>query len=97
MAEVERRLVRTDGGDRTAHFTSALCLAWPDGHAEVFVGRVDGHLVWPPRGNNGFGYDPMFVADGRRMTFGEMDPQDKHAISHRADAFRKLVNACYDR
>ena len=97
MAEVERRLVRTDGGDRTAHFTSALCLAWPDGHAEVFVGRVDGHLVWPPRGNNGFGYDPMFVADGRRMTFGEMDPQDKHAISHRADAFRKLVNACFDR
>ena len=76
---------------------SALCLAWPDGHVEAFVGRVDGRLVWPPRGNEGFGYDPMFVADGRRKTFGEMDPADKHAISHRADAFRKLVDACFGR
>ena len=97
MAEVERRLARTGGNDRAAHFTSALCLAWPDGHAETFVGRVDGRLVWPPRGDRGFGYDPMFAADGRQATFGEMDPADKHAISHRADAFRKLVDACFGR
>ncbi len=97
MAEVERRLARTGGNDRAARFVSALCLAWPDGHVEAFVGRVDGRLVWPPRGNEGFGYDPMFVADGRRKTFGEMDPADKHAISHRADAFRKLVDACFGR
>ena len=97
MAEVERRLARTGGNDRAAHFVSALCLAWPDGHAETFVGRVDGRLVWPPRGNKGFGYDPMFAADGRRETFGEMDPADKRAISHRADAFRKLVDACFGR
>jgi len=97
MAEVERRLGRAGSDDRRAHFTSALCLAWPDGHAEVFVGRVDGRLVWPPRGKNGFGYDPMFVAEGYDLTFGEMDPSEKHAINHRADAFRKLVHACFDR
>ena len=97
MAEVERRLAQTGGNDRAARFVSALCLAWPDGHAETFVGRVDGRLVWPPRGDRGFGYDPMFAADGRQATFGEMDPADKHAISHRADAFRKLVDACFGR
>lgn len=96
MAEVDRRLSQTDSADRTAHFTSALCVAWPDGHVEVFVGRVDGHLVWPPRGDKGFGYDSMFVAGGRDVTFGEMEPEEKHVISHRADAFRKLVNACFD-
>lgn len=97
MAEVERRLAQADSDDRTAHFTAALCIAWPDGHVEVFVGRVDGSLIWPPRGHKGFGYDPMFVAEGQEMTFGEMEPEDKHAISHRADAFHKLVNACFDR
>jgi XTP/dITP diphosphohydrolase len=79
---------------RDAHFACALALAWPnDGQAEAFEGRVDGTLVWPPRGERGFGYDPMFVAAGYQETFGEMDPEEKHRISHRADAFRKLVEA----
>jgi XTP/dITP diphosphohydrolase len=76
---------------RAAHFVCALAVVWPDGHAEWFEGRVDGTLVWPPRGDRGFGYDPMFVPAGRDATFGEMEPADKHAISHRAEAFRKLV------
>lgn len=76
---------------RNAHFICALALVWPDGHSEWFEGRVDGTLVWPPRGGRGFGYDPMFVPAGRDVTFGEMEPDEKHAISHRADAFRKLV------
>ena len=78
---------------RNAHFACALALVWPDGHAEWFEGRVDGVLVWPPRGDRGFGYDPMFVPAGRDRTFGEMDPAEKHKISHRADAFAKLVDA----
>lgn len=78
---------------RNAHFVCALALVWPDGHSEWFEGRVDGSLVWPPRGDNGFGYDAMFVAEGETRTFGEMAPDEKHAISHRADAFRKLVAA----
>jgi XTP/dITP diphosphohydrolase len=81
---------------RDAHFICALALAWPDGHVEWFEGRVDGNLVWPPRGERGFGYDPMFVPDGRELSFGEMDPEEKHAISHRADAFRQLVAAVLD-
>ena len=81
---------------RDAHFVCALALAWPDGHVEWFEGRVDGVLVWPPRGERGFGYDPMFVPNGRSETFGEMDPAEKHAISHRADAFRQLVAAVLD-
>ena len=76
-----------------AHFACALSLAWPDGAIESFAGRVDGTLVWPPRGEHGFGYDPMFVAAGYDRTFGEIDPDEKHRISHRADAFRKLVAA----
>jgi len=78
-----------------AHFVCVLALAWPDGHVEAFEGRVDGVLVWPPRGNNGFGYDPMFQPIGHSITFGEMDPAAKHAMSHRADAFRKLVAAVF--
>lgn len=78
---------------RNAHFVCALALCWPDGHSEWFEGRVDGTLAWPPRGDNGFGYDPIFVPAGHDVTFGEMDPAAKHAISHRADAFRKLVAA----
>ena len=75
-----------------AHFACALVIAWPnDGQTETFEGRVDGKLVWPPRGHQGFGYDPMFVPAGHDQTFGEMDPEEKHKISHRADAFRKLV------
>ena len=77
-----------------AHFACALAIAWPnDGQTENFEGRVDGTLVWPPRGDKGFGYDPMFVPAGYDVTFGEMDPEKKHSISHRADAFRKLVAA----
>ncbi|HET9354801.1 MAG TPA: RdgB/HAM1 family non-canonical purine NTP pyrophosphatase [Sphingomicrobium sp.] len=76
-----------------AHFTCVLSLAWPDGDIESFEGKVHGTLVWPPRGANGFGYDPMFVATGMDRTFGEIDPADKHAISHRAEAFKKLVAA----
>ena len=78
---------------RAAHFTCALALVWPDGRSEWFEGRVEGTLVWPPRGDRGFGYDPMFLPAGRDVTFGEMDPEEKHRISHRADAFRKLVAA----
>ena len=78
---------------RDAHFVCALALVWPDGHAEWFEGRVDGCLVWPPRGDKGFGYDPMFVPLGREETFGEMDQAEKHRISHRAAAFAKLVEA----
>jgi XTP/dITP diphosphohydrolase len=79
---------------RDAHFACALSLAWPnDGQVESFEGRVDGTIVWPPRGDKGFGYDPIFVPAGYDVTFGEMDPGVKHQISHRADAFRKLVKA----
>ena len=80
---------------RTAHFICALSLAWPDGHAESFEGRVDGTLVWPMRGKNGFGYDPIFLPLGGDLTFGEMAPDTKHAISHRADAFAQLVAGCF--
>ena len=77
-----------------AHFVCALSIAWPnDGQTEAFEGRVDGTLVWPPRGDQGFGYDPMFVPAGRDTTFGEMDPAEKHRISHRAQAFARLVKA----
>jgi len=77
-----------------AHFACALAIAWPnDGQVETFEGRVDGTLAWPPRGDKGFGYDPIFVPAGRDVTFGEMDPDEKHRISHRADAFRKLLAA----
>jgi XTP/dITP diphosphohydrolase len=78
---------------RDAHFVCALALAWPDGHVEWFEGRVDGTLIWPPRGDKGFGYDAMFLPQGGAETFGEIDPAAKHAISHRADAFRQLVAA----
>ena len=79
---------------RDAAFVCALALAWPDGHVDIFEGRVEGRLVWPPRGTRGFGYDPIFVPEGGRLTFGEMEPGAKHAISHRADAFGKLAAAC---
>lgn len=81
--------------DRRAHFVCALSLGWPDGTCATFEGTVHGTVVWPPRGTRGFGYDPIFVATGRDITFGEMDPDEKHAISHRADAFRKLIAACF--
>ena len=83
------------GEDATldAHFTCALSVAWPDGDIESFEGKVYGTLVWPPRGDKGFGYDPMFVAAGMDRTFAEIDPAEKHAISHRAEAFAKLTAA----
>jgi len=80
---------------RDAHFVCALSLCWPDGHIESFEGRVDGRIVWPPRGSNGFGYDPIFQPLGHEISFGEMDPDSKHAMSHRADAFAKLVAAVF--
>ncbi len=93
MRKVEGKLAPQDS--RAAHFVCVLALAWPDGHIETFEGRVDGTLVWPPRGTLGFGYDPMFLPVGRDETFGEMDQEAKHLISHRADAFQKLVDACF--
>jgi XTP/dITP diphosphohydrolase len=94
MRLVEDHLARADAKlGRDAHFVCALALCWPDGHIETFEGRVDGHLVWPPRGDKGFGYDPMFQPWHHDITFGEMEPDAKHAMSHRADAFAKLVAA----
>lgn len=80
---------------RDAAFICALALALPEGPTHVFEGRVDGEIVWPPRGDRGFGYDPIFLPRGHALTFGEMEPAAKHAISHRADAFRKLVAALF--
>jgi XTP/dITP diphosphohydrolase len=92
MARVEREL---GSGDPAAHFVCALALAWPDGHVESVEGTVHGRLVFPPRGGHGFGYDPIFIPNGWDLTFGEMDPEQKHRISHRADAFRQLVERCF--
>ncbi len=79
-----------------ANFISVLCLGWPDGETELFEGKVYGHVVWPPRGTNGFGYDPIFVADGQTLTFGEMEPAKKYAISHRTRAFDVFKRACLE-
>ncbi len=105
MEKVEKAL--TDKGvsetkDRTARFVSVLCLAWPDGHTELFRGEVEGHVVWPPRGTQGFGYDPVFQPEGYETTFGEMSAEEKHgwkpgdaaALSHRARAFKLFVETC---
>ena len=81
--------------DRRAWFTSALCLAWPGGGTATFLGRAEGRLVWPPRGDEGFGYDPMFAPAGSPLTFGEMQPAAKHAISHRAKAMAQLIASCF--
>ena len=107
MERVERELQRREAtvpDQRRAHFISALVLAWPDGHEELFEGRVHGALVWPPRGDKGFGYDPIFQPDGYAATFGEMSADEKHglhwtggrghALSHRARAFLHLAAAC---
>jgi XTP/dITP diphosphohydrolase len=99
---IERDAKRPD--QRRAHFVAALCLAWPDDHVEEFEGRVDGVAVWPPRGDKGFGYDPLFRPDGFDRTFGEMTAEEKHGLppkgqglSHRARAFIKLADACLAR
>jgi XTP/dITP diphosphohydrolase len=97
MARLEKELGEKGalgGKAPRANFTCVLCLATPDGEAELFEGKVFGHLSFPPKGSNGFGYDPIFVADGQTLTFGEMDPRLKHAISHRAVAFGKFADGC---
>jgi XTP/dITP diphosphohydrolase len=104
MEMVERKLREagaTATAQRKAHFVSALCVAWPDGHVEEFEASVDGAIVWPPRGDKGFGYDPIFLPDGQARTFGEMPSVEKHGLppkgrglSHRARAFLKLAEAC---
>jgi XTP/dITP diphosphohydrolase len=106
MTRIERLLAErgaTEPAQRKAHFVSALCVAWPDGHVEEVEARVDGTLVWPPRGDAGFGYDPMFLPDGFERTFGEMTSIEKHGLpplgmglSHRARAFVKLAERCLD-
>lgn len=93
MERVHRALAF--GSPDTAYFVCALSLAWPDGHVQTYEGRVDGRLVWPPRGENGFGYDAMFVHADMAETFGEIVPELKHSISHRAHAFEQLVAACF--
>ncbi len=90
MERVEQALQASGSADRSAKFVCALAVAWPDGSEAVFEGEVHGTLVWPPRGTFGFGYDPVFIANGETLTFGEMDPDRKHAMSHRADAVNKL-------
>ena len=106
MAQIERLLQErgaTMPAKRKAHFVSALCVAWPDDHLEEVEARVDGTLVWPPRGTAGFGYDPMFLPDGHSRTFGEMESIEKHGLpplglglSHRARAFVKLAEICLE-
>lgn len=91
MARVERELSE---GDRRAYFVAVLALVWPDGAEALFRGEAHGHLTFPPKGERGFGYDPIFIPDGHSETFGEMDPSLKHRISHRALAFAKLKAAC---
>ncbi len=92
MAAVQQRI--GDNPDRRAWFIAALCLAWADGHTETFLGRIDGTVVWPPRGDKGFGYDPMFIPAGYTVSFGEMEPDEKHVISHRARAFNQVLASC---
>ena len=84
-----------NNADRSAYFVCVLALAWPDGHVETFEGRVTGTLIWPMRGTNGFGYDPMFVPEGFQKTFAEMDMQEKKSISHRRRAFDQLISGCF--
>jgi XTP/dITP diphosphohydrolase len=96
MERVYRELEAAGAKDWSANFTCALALAAPDGRCELFEGKVFGTLTWPPRGTRGFGYDPIFVPEGRKETFGEMEPSLKDAISHRARAFEKLMLAAYD-
>lgn len=96
MRRVDTALTQAGpGASRDAHFICVLALAWPDGHVEWFEGRADGTLVYPPRGGNGFGYDPMFLPDGGARTYGELTPAEKHADNHRARAFAKLVAAVF--
>ena len=100
MQAVHDKLAEAGTADRSAYFVAVLCLAWPDGHVQYYRGEIHGELAWPPRGPEGFGYDPMFVPEGFDQTFGEMDKQEKHitkdgkALSHRARAFVKFQKEC---
>ena len=94
MRRVSEALLLSGNPDRSCSFVCALALAWPDGHTESFEGRVDGTVTWPARGQNGFGYDALFTPIGHQQTFGEMNPADKHKMSHRADAFAQLLGSC---
>jgi XTP/dITP diphosphohydrolase len=106
MEKIEKALEEkgASADQRTARFVSVLCLAWPDGHTEMFRGEVDGEIVWPPRGSRGFGYDPIFQPEGHERTFGEMEADEKHgwkpgdatALSHRARAFKLFVETCLE-
>ena len=107
MQKVETALAEkgaTRPADRTARFVSVLCLAWPDGHTEMFRGEIEGTVVWPPRGDKGFGYDPVFQPENHEITFGEMSADEKHgwkpgdaeALSHRARAFKRFVESCLE-
>ena len=94
MERVWAELEESGSDDRSCRFICVLTLAWPDGHAETVTGAVDGQLAWPPRGDKGFGYDPIFVPEGRTETFAEADQEWKHTVSHRARAFEQLVSSC---
>lgn len=96
MEKIRQKLAESGAHDFSARFVCALCLAWPEGETAVFEGEVRGRLTFPPRGGRGFGYDPIFIPEGYDVTFGEMDPAQKHAMSHRADAFAKLKSACLE-
>ena len=95
MQRLEAALTQGGHRDRSTHFVCALALAWPDGRTHVVEGVVHGTLTWPPRGDKGFGFDPVFIPVGHTITFGEMDPAAKHSISHRAEAFRRIVSDCF--
>ncbi|MBV6634176.1 MAG: RdgB/HAM1 family non-canonical purine NTP pyrophosphatase [Alphaproteobacteria bacterium] len=95
MTKVHDRMQASGNADKSAAFISALALAWPDGHVEVVEGRCEGSITWPMRGEKGFGYDPVFIPDGYEVTFAEMDPTEKQAISHRANAFALLRERCF--
>lgn len=92
MSEVNKQM--GDNPDRSASFICVLALAWPDGHVETFEGKIDGDVIWPPRGDKGFGYDPVFIPRGDTRTYAEIEPDEKHKTSHRAKAFAKLVSEC---
>lgn len=94
MARLNRDMAASGRPERTARFICVLALVWPDGEEAAFEGKVEGEITFPPRGDHGFGYDPVFQPLGHSISFGEMDPTEKHGMSHRADAFRQLIAAC---
>jgi XTP/dITP diphosphohydrolase len=95
MRRVRESLPEAERAGPAAHFVCALALAWPDGHCETVEGFAHGTLVWPPRGDGGFGYDPIFVPLGGTRTYAELGRQGKHGVSHRSEAFRRLLAACF--